>query len=259
VCWRCGDGLTWADSGSYTGSNSGLGACRACRLAPPGFVRAVSYGPYEGRMRDAIHALKYDRLLGAARRLGSLLAQAIAQLDVEAPAEMLVVPVPLHRSKYTQRGFNQARLLAVHALAALRRTHSQWKLRLASSTVMRLAATESQAGLTPHQRRQNVRGAFLVPDPGAVMAKNVLVIDDILTTGATARSVAQVLLRAGAANVWVATLARARRAYDYPRNSDQVYSERELPREAREGLAAEDPAAGLEPISVHATPDQPSF
>jgi ComF family protein len=210
-------------------------------------------------MRDAIHALKYDRLLGASRRLGSMLAQAISQLAGEVPAEMLVVPVPLHRSKYAQRGFNQARLLAGHALTALRRTHPQWRLRLASSTVMRLRATESQAGLSPHQRRTNVRGAFVVPDPRAVTAKNVLVIDDILTTGATARSVAQVLERAGAANVWVVTLSRARRAYDYPAISDPVYSEGELPKEARDGWAVKDPAAGQKPISVLVTPDQPSF
>ena len=90
--------------------------CRACRLAPPPFVRAVSYGVYQGRMREAIHALKYDRLHPAARGLGRMLAEAIAQLAGEAPAEMLVVPVPLHRSKYAQRGFNQARSLAAEAL-----------------------------------------------------------------------------------------------------------------------------------------------
>jgi adenine/guanine phosphoribosyltransferase-like PRPP-binding protein len=124
---------------------------------------------------------------------------------------------------------------------------------------MRLRATESQAGLTPHRRRKNVRGAFVVPDPRAITAKNVLVIDDILTTGATARSVAQVLQRAGAANVWAATLSRARRAYDYPAISDRVYSEREIQSEARHGSAAEHPAAGQKPISVLVTPDQPSF
>ena len=82
---------------------------------------------------------------------------------------------------------------------------------------MRLRATESQAGLTPRMRRMNVRGAFLVSDPAAVTLKHVLVIDDILTTGATARAAAQVLLKAGAASVWVATLARARRVNEFGR------------------------------------------
>ena len=143
-----------------------------------------------------------------------MLAEAIAQLAVDAPAEMLVVPVPLHRSKHAARGFNQARSLAVAALKVLRRTHPQWQLTLAPKTLMRLRATESQAGLTPRQRRLNLRGAFTVSDPGVVAQKHILVIDDILTTGATARSAALALQRAGAASVWVATLARARRLHD---------------------------------------------
>jgi ComF family protein len=190
--------------------NSTSGLCKACRLAPPSFVRAVAYGPYQDRMRAAIHALKYDRLHVAARGLGRMLAEAIGQLAGEAPQEMLVVPVPLHRSKYAQRGFNQARSLAVHALAFLGKSHPEWRLTLASSTLMRLRATVSQAGLTPRQRRLNVSGAFTVSDPAAVAEKHILVVDDIFTTGATARAAAKTLMKAGATSVWVATLARAR-------------------------------------------------
>lgn len=210
---RCGDLLnrpTLVEPIPLPGSN----LCRACRLAPPPFVRAVAYGLYHERMKAAIHALKYDRLHPAARGLGRMLAQAIAQFAGEAPAEMLVVPIPLHRLKHAQRGFNQARALAVEALRSLKRSHPQWKLTLASRTLMRLKATESQAGLTPRQRRLNLRGAFTVSDPAAVTMRHVLVIDDIFTTGATARAAAQALQRAGAASVWVATLARARRAFD---------------------------------------------
>jgi ComF family protein len=160
-------------------------------------------------MKAAIHALKYDRLHAAARPLGRMLAEAIAQLAGVAPAEMLVIPVPLHHSKFADRGFNQARSLAVAALTALRKTHPEWRLTLAASTLMRLRATKSQAGLNPRQRRENLRGAFSVSDPAAVTLKHILLIDDILTTGATARAAAQALNRAGAASVWVATLARA--------------------------------------------------
>jgi ComF family protein len=178
-------------------------------MAPPDFERAVAYGPYEDRMRAAIHALKYDRMYPAARRMGAMLASAIAKLAADAPKEMLVVPVPLHRMKYAERGFNQARVLAMHALRALRHSHPAWKLTLAPSTLMRLRATESQAGLTPRQRRMNVRGAFQVSDGAAVEGRNILLVDDILTTGATARAASRALKRAGAATVWVATLARA--------------------------------------------------
>lgn len=181
-------------------------------MAPPDFERAVSYGPYEDRMRAAIHVLKYDRMHPAARRMGAMLAQAIAKLAADAPSEMLVIPVPLHRRKYAERGFNQARALSAHALRALRQSHPQWNLTLAPSTLMRLRATESQAGLTPRQRRLNVRGAFQVSDRAAVEGRHILLIDDILTTGATARAASRALKRAGAASVWVATLARAGRA-----------------------------------------------
>jgi ComF family protein len=172
-------------------------------------------------MKAAIHALKYDRLHPAARLLGQMLAEAIAQLASEAPAEMLVVPVPLHRSKFADRGFNQARALADQALGFLRKSHPAWRLTLAPSTLMRLRPTESQAGLSPRARRLNVRGAFTVSDPGAVAMKDILLVDDILTTGATARAAALALTRAGAASVWVATLARARRASDHQIRSAQ--------------------------------------
>ncbi|HEV2114113.1 MAG TPA: phosphoribosyltransferase family protein [Terriglobales bacterium] len=204
-------------------------------------------------MKEAIHALKYDRLHPAARALGGLLAEAIAQLAGEAPTEMLVVPVPLHRSKSAQRGFNQARALATHALGFLKKSHPQWRLTLASSTLMRLRATDSQAGLTPRMRRINVRGAFSVSDQSAVKSKHVLVIDDILTTGATARAAAKALVEAGAESVWVATLARARRMNEFAsrvsfQDADDV--------ERLTGILT---AAVLQEGSKYSSHDQPSF
>jgi ComF family protein len=204
-------------------------------------------------MREAIHALKYDRLHPAAEGLGRMLAEAIAQLAAETPAEMLVVPVPLHKTKYSERGFNQARSLATHALRFLSKSHPQWRLTLASSTLMRLRATDSQAGLRPRMRRMNVRGAFSVSDPSAVLLKHVLVIDDILTTGATARAAAQTLLKAGAASVWVATLARARRVNEFGRGVSFQDAE-DIDRV--HGLA---PAAVVEQGSRFSSQDQRSF
>ncbi len=154
-----------------------------------------------------------------------MLAEAIARLAGDAPSEMLVVPVPLHRSRFALRGFNQARLLAENALGCLRKSHPEWRLTLASSTLMRLRATESQAGLSSRQRRVNVRGAFSVSDPAAVTLKHILLIDDIFTTGATARAAALALTKAGAASVWVATLARARRVTDHPLQPVEKFEE----------------------------------
>ncbi len=252
VCVRCGDTL------HAPAEITGFVLCRACRLAPPPFVRAVAYGPYQGRMKEAIHALKYDRLHPTARGLGRMLAEAISQLAAEAPPEMLVVPVPLHQSKYAQRGFNQARSLAEYALAYLRKSHPQWRLTLASSTLMRLRATESQTGLTPRMRRLNVRGAFMVSDLSAVNGKHVLVIDDIFTTGATVRAAAQVLVRAGAASVWVATLARARRINDFKQGEfirgDSFQDETDIQEQA--GNLPVTSSRGASRFSSH---DHPSF
>ena len=265
LCARCGNPL---DAPMLAGPSSS-GLCRACRLAPPAFVRAVAYGPYQDRMKAAIHALKYDRLHPAAHGLGRMLAEAIAQLAEEAPAEMLVVPVPLHRSKYAERGFNQARSLAVHALKALGKSHPRWRLKLASTTLMRLRATESQAGLTPRQRRLNVRGAFTVSDPAAVNLRHVLIVDDIFTTGATARAAAQALAHAGAASVWVATLARAGNLRDSHRSAAARFNDTEkifgIP--FREGdslpsveeLAHDAWAADAQGASVFSSHDQPPF
>ena len=184
-----------------------------------------------------------------------MLAEAIAQLAAEAPAEMLVVPVPLHRSKHAERGFNQARLLTICALDALRKSHPEWRLTLASSTLMRLRPTESQAGLTPRQRRLNVRAAFSVSDPAAVDRKHILLIDDILTTGATARAAALALVRAGAATVWVATLARARRINEFSRGAFASFEDAE----DDPTLPPDSPAEPAQTASIYSSQDQPSF
>ena len=222
-------------------------------MAPPAFVQAVAFGLYEGRMKAAIHAFKYGRMHPAADRLGGMLAQAIAPLANRAPADLLVIPVPLYRSKRAQRGFNQARSLAESALRHLRKTHPAWRLTLAPSTLMRLRATTSQAGLTSRQRRLNVRGAFNVVEPAAVFAKHILLIDDILTTGATARAAAQALMRAGAESVWVATLARARRVNEFYRGSDF--------RESGDTHieSGDMPATVLQQESIYSSHHQPSF
>ena len=259
-CVRCGDALDapsppMSQVSTPKVDESGTQLCRLCRLAPPPFVRAVAYGPYENRMRDAIHALKYDRLNGAARELGALLAAAIRQLAAQAHTEMLVIPVPLHRVKHAQRGFNQARSLAQHAIASLRKTHPSWRLALASSTLMRHRSTASQAGLTPRQRRQNVRGAFGVSDPSAVEGRHILLIDDIYTTGATARAASQALIKAGAATVWVATLARARRIYQNRRGSSAMFQDAE----GKHDVPGSSPAKVSQLASMHSSPNQPSF
>jgi ComF family protein len=232
-------------------------------MAPPPFVRAVSFGPYEYRMRGAIHAFKYDRMRPVARELGRRLGMAMAQLAGEAPEEMLVVPVPLHGSKLRQRGFNQARILATVALGSLRQTHPQWRLRLASSTLIRQRSTASQAGLNGHERRRNVRGAFVVSEAEAVGMKQVLLVDDILTTGATVRAAAEALLKAGAASVWVATLARAQARFAAGRERfgdwDDVGAGSDSLRQISGYEQTRYQSTGSDGARVYSSHDQPSF
>jgi ComF family protein len=187
--------------------------CEPCRLAPPAFVKAVAYAGYHGELRSLVHLLKYDGMRPIARRLATLLADSLEGLasSPEVPRQMLVIPVPMHPVKQRQRGFNHAELLARAAIAELRRRHSPFALQLESDLLKRVRMTASQAGLTSHERRQNLRGAFFAPRPGRLAGKHVLLIDDVYTTGATARACSRMLRTAGAASVWVATVARAQR------------------------------------------------
>jgi ComF family protein len=120
-----------------------------------------------------------------------------------------MIPVPLFAAKLRQRGFNQAELIA---RAALKLLASGERYTLQKDVLERSRDTQSQTGLSPHQRRQNLRGAFRVKDRDKISGREVLLVDDVFTTGATASECARVLRRAGAARVWVATVARTLKA-----------------------------------------------
>jgi ComF family protein len=183
--------------------------CGLCQRLHPPFERAVAYSSYDGGLRDLIHLLKYQQVRPAAAVLGRRLAETIASLEGALPVgRILLVPVPLHPRKRAQRGFNQSELIARAALKYLNRPE---RFQISVRALARSRETESQIGLTRHQRRENLRGAFAVADPEQVAQRNVLLIDDVMTTGTTASECAKVLRRAGATRVWVATVARALR------------------------------------------------
>jgi ComF family protein len=183
--------------------------CAGCRMVRPDFVRAVAYGVYEDEVRELVHLLKYERVRAVARPLGSMVAAAISMLRDSAAKDLVVVAVPLYPAKERQRGYNQALLLAESALAELKKSAPGWKLRLERDCLRRVRDTESQFALTPKQRRANLRGAFEVRAAADLIGREVLLVDDIYTSGATARECARVLRRAGTAKVWVATATRA--------------------------------------------------
>lgn len=207
LCTRCGDTLS-PESARFAAA-MGITECTLCRLAPPEFSRAVAFAAYDDATRDLLHLLKFHGLPAlAGSLLGQGMAEAMRKLAVEAAAELLVIPVPLFAARVRIRGYNQAQLLAEAGVARLRTLAPAWKLELRSDILRRVRDTRSSFAMAPHTRRANLRGAFRVANAAALKGREVLLVDDILTTGATARECARVLLRAGAAKVWVATYAR---------------------------------------------------
>ena len=180
----------------------GDGRCRGCHEFEPDFDRAVSFGEYAGALRGVIHLLKYDNVLPAAPVLGEKLAEAIAQLRLASDETPLLVPVPLHKTKRRERGFNQAERIA---RAAVKRLPQHVEV---ASVLKRQRHTRSQVGLTREERIANLRDAFRVFAPGRVKGRTVIVADDVMTTGTTVSECARVLKKAGAERVWAATVAR---------------------------------------------------
>lgn len=180
------------------------GKCGLCRQGLNGFDQAYSFGFYEGVLRDLIVLFKYSNLPVLAKPLGEFLSRALPrdqQFDV-------IVPMPMHWLRRWRRGFNQAGLLAAEVS---RRTGLPCR-----PLIARRKATAPQAGLTGARRRANVAGAFRVSRPERVRGQRILLIDDVLTTGATAGACASALRRAGAASVTILTVARADRRSSVP-------------------------------------------
>jgi ComF family protein len=177
------------------------GLCAACRAGLRGFDRAASFGFYEGELRDLIHLFKYARMKPLGKHLAAYLARAHS-LDESVDA---VVAVPLHWRKKWSRGFNQSELLA-RDFAARRGIPYLDALR-------RVRSTGVQAGLGKTLRRKNVAGAFVAKRAADVRGKRLLLIDDVMTTGATATACGLALKRAGAKSVSLLTLARVDRRW----------------------------------------------
>jgi ComF family protein len=172
--------------------------CGECAQEPPPFARARAAALYEGPVATAIKRFKFGRQLPYLPVLQSWLQQPQC-LELAAAADLLA-PVPLHPRRLQARGFNQALLLA----------QAFPEIPLAREAVIRVRFTRPQVGLNPGERRDNVKGAFAVPEPALVKGKTILLVDDLYTTGATVKECARVLRRAGARRVEVLTVARVR-------------------------------------------------
>lgn len=174
--------------------------CGRCRDAPPPFLRAWAPFEHAGAIARAVHRFKYEDRSDLARPLGQVLGALARRRAQSLPG--VVVPVPMHATRFRKRRFDQATLLAAETAKVLGRG-------LECGWLARVRATERQVGLSDEAREANLRGAFEAAP--AVRGERVLLVDDVLTTGATAREASRVLLAAGAASVCVLTFARARR------------------------------------------------
>lgn len=179
--------------------------CGACLADPPAFDRLRAAVTYGDLARTVALKLKYGRRPGVADTMAGLMARHLETFE-----NPILCPVPLHRWRIWRRGYNQSALIA----AALAKREG---LDFCRDLILRVKATPPLKGMSPSERRRAVRGAFRINDRrrACVEARNILLIDDVFTSGATASACARVLRRAGAREVGVLCWARVVRGLDH--------------------------------------------
>ena len=207
LCGRCWAGIRFIERpfcerlGTPFAVDLGMALLSPAAIAdPPVFARARAVARYDDTARKLVQRLKYSDRLDLACALGAMMARSGAELAADAD---VIVPVPLHRLRLWRRRFNQSMELA--RIVADRHARP-----CEPSLLLRVKRTAPQVGLTRNQRAENLQGAFRVPDAMRVhlKGKRVLLVDDVLTTGATANAASRALIRGGAASVDVLAFAR---------------------------------------------------
>jgi len=191
-CDRCGHPIETAETHTFL--------CGACSRQMPAFDRARVAGRFQGSLRRLAHAFKYNRALWLADDLAELVHGCVTA-HFEAAAVDVVVPIPLFRTRARGRGYNQAALLAQGVARRLDRP-------FAPRALARTRDTGTQTRLSAAARRMNVKGAFAVREAGWVAGRTVLLVDDVMTTGATLADAARALKAGGAWRVWAVAAAR---------------------------------------------------
>lgn len=207
ICWECFRTIELREAGlcqlcglKIEGHIAHEFTCSACREHAPDFDTARSAGRFGGVLRELLHQFKYGRATWLCQDLADLLHGCVLA-HYAADEVDLVVPVPLHKQKQRDRGYNQAAVLAAALAPRLQRPY-------AGDVLVRTRATPTQTRLHADQRQCNVRNAFAARAPEWVRGRTVLLVDDVMTTGATLSEAAATLKRAGAWRVWAATVAR---------------------------------------------------
>jgi ComF family protein len=175
--------------------------CPSCRIPDWACSDIRAIGPFKAPLADAIHLLKYSDRRSVVKKLSHFMEQSLAEVAHYREAD-LILAVPLHPARKRERGYNQAQLLA----QALGKT---WNKLCPENIISRARHTQTQTKLNRQQRLENVKDIFTVKKPELVKGKSVILIDDVLTTGATIGSCAGKLLEAGASKVLALTAAAA--------------------------------------------------
>jgi ComF family protein len=207
LCWECLAGAVYVKDpfcsccgDPVDGAVHHAFLCSWCRRTRPAFALARSAIRFRGVMKQVVHAFKYERACHLAGDLGGLLAGCVrahyAGIDFDG-----VAYVPLHPLKARERSFNQSRLLAVSSARQL-------EIPVLHRSLARVRMTCTQTRLSAEERKSNVRGAFRAAMPEWIDGRRLLLVDDVMTTGATVNECAKVLVQAGARSVHVVTVAR---------------------------------------------------
>jgi len=189
-CYRCGRHL----------EKPIKNICPDCVRKELHFDRAFSPCVYEGAVKELIHAFKYQGKDYLGATLSRLMLEFIKEYNVPIDLLDFIVPIPLHRTRLREREFNQAEILSNYIA-------QEFNKRIAPDTLRRLRHTRTQTELEIEERLANVKGSFSVTKNDQIKGKNILLVDDVLTTGATSSEAAYALKNAGANIVFVLTLA----------------------------------------------------
>ena len=177
--------------------------CGQCQQNPPAFSQVIAPFRYGFPLDSLIPAFKYQHKLTYGRLMARLMLQAIVHHYEERNQALpdRVIPLPLHRARQAQRGYNQA-------LGLARPIARQLAVPLDRRNLIRQRATTAQQGLDAQQRRVNLQGAFICRDPAALEGRHIALVDDVVTTGTTVNEASRTLMAAGAASVSIWCIAR---------------------------------------------------
>ncbi len=192
-CARCDHPFPSSNTTTYSPNH----VCRFCAEHPPSYTRAWTLYPYMPPLQHAIRFFKYQGKVSLAAPLAALMIARLPPLN----SVDVIIPVPLHIQRLREREFNQSLLLADHIGRSL-------DMPVAYTNLVRTAPTPAQTTLSRKDRQKNLRRAFAVRHPDAIVNKRILLIDDVFTTGTTVNECAKTLRRAGSADVFAITLSR---------------------------------------------------